>query len=78
MPKSFWTSAFWPFLMFMGSCGFCLDTLAAEGPFLITYTQMEEPGNLEITTKNVTGKLEWSTNVIHSVHSAIIARRPPG
>lgn len=30
---------------------------AAEGPFLITYThQMEEPGNLEITTKNVTGK----------------------
>jgi len=30
---------------------------AAEGPFLITYThQMEEPGNLEVTTKNVTGK----------------------
>ena len=31
--------------------------MAAEGPFLITYThQMEEPGNLEITTKHVTGK----------------------
>lgn len=31
--------------------------LAADGPFLITYThQMEEPGNLEITTKNVTGQ----------------------
>ena len=30
---------------------------AAEGPFFITYThQMEEPGNLEIATKNVTGK----------------------
>ena len=30
---------------------------AGEGPFLITYThQMEEPGNLEIATKNVTGK----------------------
>ena len=30
---------------------------AAEGPFLITYThQMEEPGNLEFTVKNVTGK----------------------
>src|ERR1700726_4968067 len=30
---------------------------AAEGPFFVTYThQMEEPGNLEITTKNVTGK----------------------
>jgi len=29
----------------------------AEGPFLVTYThQMEEPGNLEITTKSVTGK----------------------
>src|SRR5216683_1381930 len=30
---------------------------AAEGPFAITYThQMEEPGNLEFRTKNVTGK----------------------
>jgi hypothetical protein len=35
----------------------CPRVSAAEGPFLITYThQMEEPGNLEITTKNVTGK----------------------
>jgi hypothetical protein len=35
----------------------CPLASAAEGPFLITYThQMEEPGNLEITTKNVTGK----------------------
>jgi hypothetical protein len=31
--------------------------LAAEGPFFITYThQMEEPGNLEIATRNVTAK----------------------
>ena len=30
--------------------------LAAEGPFFVTYThQMEEPRNLELTTKNVTG-----------------------
>jgi hypothetical protein len=30
---------------------------AGEGPFFITYThQMEEPGNLEIATKSVTGK----------------------
>ena len=30
---------------------------AAEGPFFVTYShQMEEPGNLEITTKDVTGK----------------------
>jgi hypothetical protein len=33
------------------------DAVAAEGPFLITYShQLEEPGNLEITTKSVTGK----------------------
>jgi len=30
---------------------------AVEGPFFVTYThQMEEPGNLEIATKNVSGK----------------------
>jgi hypothetical protein len=30
---------------------------AGEGPFFITYThQMEEPGNLEMAIKNVTGK----------------------
>src|SRR5215471_4417202 len=30
---------------------------AGEGPFFVTYThQMEEPGNLEIATKNVTGR----------------------
>src|SRR5579883_2614362 len=30
---------------------------AGEGPFFITYThQMEEPGNLEFGTKNVTGR----------------------
>jgi hypothetical protein len=30
---------------------------AGEGPFFVTYThQMEEPGNLEIATKNVTGE----------------------
>src|SRR5690349_10574445 len=30
---------------------------AGEGPFFITYThQMEEPGNLEFATKNITGK----------------------
>ena len=33
-----------------------LHAHADEGPFFITYThQMEEPGNLEIATKNVTG-----------------------
>jgi hypothetical protein len=31
--------------------------LAAEGPFFVTYThQMEEPGNLEIAMRDVTGK----------------------
>jgi hypothetical protein len=43
--------------MFLGGCLLCSTAFAAEGPFFITYThQMEEPGNLEITTKNVTGK----------------------
>src|SRR5258706_10327262 len=39
-------------------CAFLLPaSWAAEGPFFITYThQMEEPGNLEFATKNVTGK----------------------
>ena len=32
---------------------------AGDGPFFVTYThQMEEPRNLELTTKNVTGKPE--------------------
>jgi len=31
--------------------------LGGEGPFFVTYThQMEEPGNLELATKSVTGK----------------------
>jgi hypothetical protein len=47
----------WQMLMLMGACLYHFPASAAEGPFLITYThQMEEPGNLEITTKNVTGK----------------------
>lgn len=34
-----------------------LPTWAGEGPFFITYThQMEEPGNLEVATSNVTGR----------------------
>jgi len=44
----------------MGALGAALilsPLKGAEGPFFITYThQMEEPGNLEIATKNVTGK----------------------
>ena len=44
-------------LIIAGACVCVPWASAAEGPFLITYThQMEEPGNLEITTKNVTGK----------------------
>jgi len=51
MVKRCWRSVSWLPLMFAGVCS------AAEGPFLVTYThQMEEPGNLEMTTKNVTGK----------------------
>lgn len=38
------------FLQALVACG-------AEGPFFVTYThQLEEPGNLEIATKSITGK----------------------
>src|SRR5437667_10445914 len=41
----------------MGCLLFPPRSQAGEGPFFITYThQLEEPGNLEIATKNVTGK----------------------
>ncbi len=44
----------------LGLLGFLLLTplgWTGEGPFFITYThQMEEPGNLEIATSNVTGR----------------------
>jgi len=43
--------------MVAGACLYHPGASAAEGPFLITYThQMEEAGNLEVTTKDVTGK----------------------
>jgi hypothetical protein len=46
-------------LVAVGALFFLPCCRAAEGPFFITYThQMEEPGNLEIATKNVTGKPE--------------------
>jgi hypothetical protein len=41
----------------LGAILFQACARAGEGPFFITYShQMEEPGNLEITTKNITGK----------------------
>lgn len=40
---------------------------AGEGPFFITYThQMEEPGNLEVATKNVTGTPEGGNRFVGS------------
>lgn len=43
----------------LGAGLFASPLWGAEGPFFITYThQMEEPGNLEIATKNVTGRTE--------------------
>jgi hypothetical protein len=57
MPKRSWRNASWPVLMFTVVHMVSSNAIAAEGPFLVTYThQMEEPGNLEITTKSVTGK----------------------
>jgi hypothetical protein len=41
----------WGMMLLLPACR------GGEGPFFITYThQMEEPGNLELATKNVTGK----------------------
>jgi hypothetical protein len=41
----------WGLMLLLPACW------GGEGPFFITYThQMEEPGNLELATKNVTGK----------------------
>ena len=46
-----------PAVALMGVLLFPPFSQAVEGPFFITYThQMEEPGNLEIATKNVAGK----------------------
>jgi hypothetical protein len=45
------------FLAAVGAFAVPPPARAGEGPFFITYShQMEEPGNLEITSRNVTGK----------------------
>ncbi len=44
------------YLCVLLACGRCA-ALAGEGPFFVTYThQMEEPGNLETATRNITAK----------------------
>ena len=40
---------------------------AGEGPFFVTYShQMEEPGNLEVSTKNITGKPDGGNRFLGS------------
>jgi hypothetical protein len=47
----------WGYLAVTWLCLALPASCAGEGPFFITYThQMEEPGNLEIATRSVTGK----------------------
>jgi len=48
----------WRVVVMIAAFGLCpSNVLAGEGPFFVTYThQMEEPGNLELTIKNVTGR----------------------
>jgi hypothetical protein len=47
----------WKTLALVAVLGLQPIARAGEGPFFVTYShQMEEPGNLEITTKDVTGK----------------------
>ena len=46
-----------PKLQYLLLLTLALPSIAAEGPFFITYThQLEEPGNLEFAMKSVTGK----------------------
>ena len=47
----------WALILGLGTIMFLSCCWGDEGPFFITYThQMEEPGNLELATKEVTGK----------------------
>lgn len=47
----------WPLIAALGMLALDPCAHAGEGPFFVTYShQMEEPGNLEISAKNVTGK----------------------
>ena len=40
---------------------------AGEGPFFVTYShQMEEPGNLELATKNIAGKPDGGNRLLGS------------
>lgn len=67
IPDRCWVGSLWLRLMFAIAWFYHPYASAAEGPFLITYThQMEEPGNLEATTKNVTGKPANGTRFIGS------------
>jgi hypothetical protein len=53
-PASLSLRTFW-----LGLTIFCFPATAGEWPYFITYThQMEEPGNLEIATRNVIAKPE--------------------
>lgn len=52
-----WSCSPWSLAAFAMVMAAAHSTRAADEPFLLTYShQMEEPGNLEIETKSVTGK----------------------
>ena len=47
--------------------GFIPLVQAGEGPFFVTYShQMEEPGNLEVTTKNILGRPDGGNRYLGS------------
>ena len=57
----------WHLLVTAAAFLFVPRSWAAEGPFSITYThQMEEPGNLEIAAKAITGKPGFGNRFIAS------------
>lgn len=58
-PRTGGSRSLWRISLLVAAGAFLLQPFcqAGEGPFFITYThQMEEPGNLEFSVKNVTGK----------------------
>lgn len=56
-----------PFTILLLFITFAISIHAGEGPYFVTYShQMEEPGNLEIATRDVTGKPDGANRFLGS------------
>jgi len=66
--RRWWRTVSSRLLILAGTCASGPYAAGADGPFLITYThQMEEPGNLEVATKSLTGKPTEGNRFLGSV-----------